>query len=560
MDRMMPKLTIRSKLLLFSIIFITSVVILTFLTNYTLEKVHKNVNLFVSEYGQVLNNLNSFKSSLLLHRLSLDEYLFTGSSVYLQNMQNIKNDCEKSLSVLKARNIESEFLEQLDDSFNSYIALTENLIFYYQHNPEDLETINAKKNRIDSLLENAIVSKIDLILEKEEERINKMSEELGQLYYSTLFFNLTFAVLLFLISIVYSFVMYKSIVEPLEEIEKGTKKIAEGEFGFSLKVKSEDEIGKLALEFNQMSQKLLEFKNKIEAHEKELEKTVEKRTKELREKVRELTEAKTALTNMMADLDETNKKLLEAQKKLKKSFRELKKLDVEKDRFISIAAHELKTPMTAISGFAQLLKNEKIIEDKERREKYLKIIEEEIKRLAKLVTDVLDLSRIDLGTIKVFVEEVNVKEILNEVKDEMEEWAKEKGLYLNTKIDEKVSTIFTDREKLKRILVNLVSNGIKYTEKGGVTIEAVKEKDKVRFCVCDTGIGIPKEHFKKIFTRFYQVASPHTRKVTGSGLGLSICKELVELLGGRIWFESKLGKGSKFYFTLPIKYKTSKTQ
>jgi two-component system phosphate regulon sensor histidine kinase PhoR len=560
MDRMMPKLTIRSKLLLFSIIFITSVVILTFLTNYTLEKVHKNVNLFVSEYGQVLNNLNSFKSSLLLHRLSLDEYLFTGSSVYLQNMQNIKNDCEKFLSVLKARNIESEFLEQLDDSFNSYIALTENLIFYYQHNPEDLETINAKKNRIDSLLENAIVSKIDLILEKEEERINKMSEELGQLYYSTLFFNLTFAVLLFLISIVYSFVMYKSIVEPLEEIEKGTKKIAEGEFGFSLKVKSEDEIGKLALEFNQMSQKLLEFKNKIEAHEKELEKTVEKRTKELREKVRELTEAKTALTNMMADLDETNKKLLEAQKKLKKSFRELKKLDVEKDRFISIAAHELKTPMTAISGFAQLLKNEKIIEDKERREKYLKIIEEEIKRLAKLVTDVLDLSRIDLGTIKVFVEEVNVKEILNEVKDEMEEWAKEKGLYLNTKIDEKVSTIFTDREKLKRILVNLVSNGIKYTEKGGVTIEAVKEKDKVRFCVCDTGIGIPKEHFKKIFTRFYQVASPHTRKVTGSGLGLSICKELVELLGGRIWFESKLGKGSKFYFTLPIKYKTSKTQ
>jgi two-component system phosphate regulon sensor histidine kinase PhoR len=560
MDRMMPKLTIRSKLLLFSIIFIASVVILTFLTNYTLEKVHKNVNLFVSEYGQVLNNLNSFKSSLLLHRLSLDEYLFTGSSVYLQNMQNIKNDCEKSLSVLKARNIESEFLEQLDDSFNSYIALTENLIFYYQHNPEDLETINAKKNRIDSLLENAIVSKIDLILEKEEERINKMSEELGQLHYSTLFFNLTFAVLLFLISIVYSFVMYKSIVEPLEEIEKGTKKIAEGEFGFSLKVKSEDEIGKLALEFNQMSQKLLEFKNKIEAHEKELEKTVEKRTKELREKVRELTEAKTALTNMMADLDETNKKLLEAQKKLKKSFRELKKLDVEKDRFISIAAHELKTPMTAISGFAQLLKNEKIIEDKERREKYLKIIEEEIKRLAKLVTDVLDLSRIDLGTIKVFIEEVNVKEILNEVKDEMEELAKEKGLYLNIKIDEKVSTIFTDREKLKRILVNLVSNGIKYTEKGGVTIEAVKEKDKVRFCVCDTGIGIPKEHFKKIFTRFYQVASPHTRKVTGSGLGLSICKELVELLGGRIWFESKLGKGSKFYFTLPIKYKTSKTQ
>ena len=556
----MPKLTIRSKLLLFSIIFIISVLILTSLTNYVLEKVHRDVNIFVSEHELVLNNLNSFKSSLLLHRLSLDEYLFTGSSVYLQNMQNIKNNCEKFLSTLKARSMEIEFLEQLSYSFNSYIALTENLIFYYQHNPEDLETINTKKNRIDSLIENAIVSKIDLILKGEEERISKMSKELGQLHYSTLFFGLTFAFILSFISIIYSFVIYRSIIKPLEEVEKSAKRIAEGEFGFKIEVKSEDEIGKLALEFNRMSQKLLEFKKKVEAHEKELEKAVEKRTKELREKVKELTEAKIALTNMMADLDETNKKLLEAQKKLKKSFRELKRLDVEKDRFISIAAHELKTPMTAISGFAQLLKDERIIEDKEKREKYLKIIEEEIKRLAKLVTDILDLSRIDLGTIKVFMEEVNVKEILNEVKDEMEELAKEKGLYLNIKVDEKVSTIFTDREKLKRILVNLVSNGIKYTEKGGVTIEAKKEKDKVRFCVCDTGIGIPKEHFKKIFTRFYQVASPYTRKATGSGLGLSICKELVELLGGRIWFESKVGKGSKFYFSLPIKYKPSKTQ
>ncbi|MGC8812224.1 MAG: PAS domain S-box protein [Candidatus Aenigmatarchaeota archaeon] len=253
--------------------------------------------------------------------------------------------------------------------------------------------------------------------------------------------------------------------------------------------------------------------------------------------------------------DTTERKNYE--KMLKARITELERLDKEKDKFISIAAHELKTPMAAISGFAQLLRNEEIIRDKEKRTKYLKIIEEEVKRLNKLTTDILDLSRIELGAIKIYVEDVNVKDILEEVKSEMIELAKEKGLYLNVKADS-LPIISTDREKLKRILINLVSNAIKYTEKGGITIEAVREKDRIRFCVADTGIGIPKKYFSKMFTRFYQIASPYTRQAKGSGLGLSLCKELTELLGGKIWFESKVGKGSKFYFTLPLKYKASK--
>jgi signal transduction histidine kinase len=276
---------------------------------------------------------------------------------------------------------------------------------------------------------------------------------------------------------------------------------------------------------------------------------------EINKKIDELTRTKTAMLNMMEDLDETNKKLMEAQRQLKKSFRELKKLDVDKDRFISIAAHELKTPMTAIHGFAQLLENKKIIENDEIRSKYLKIIETEIKRLSKMVAEVLDLSRIDLGIMKFTIEYVDVAGLMEEVRDEMKEKAKGKGLKLGFNVGSELTILRTDREKLKEVLINLVDDAIKYTEKGGITFEACKEDKNIIFSVADTGIGISKKYFNKLFTRFYQVASPLTRRVGGTGLGLSISKELVESLGGRIWLKSKVDKGTTFYFTLPLKAK-----
>lgn len=307
-----------------------------------------------------------------------------------------------------------------------------------------------------------------------------------------------------------------------------------------------------------MTKDLKKSKEKTEEYSKGLERKVKKRTNELQSKVEELTKAKAAILNMAEDLEQTNKELREAQQQLKKSFKELKELDVEKDRFISIAAHELKTPMTTISGFAQLLENEDIIKDAETRNKYLKIIEGDIKRLGKLVTDVLDLSRIDLGTMKVTIEDVNIIKFIDEIKDEMFQRVRGKGLEFNFNIGHNLPKIKTDKEKLKEIFINLIDNAVKYTEKGGITVEAHRESDHIKFSVADTGIGIPRKHFNKIFTRFYQVASPLTRKVGGYGLGLSICKELVLALGGRIWFKSKFGKGTIFYFTIPLNYKPRK--
>jgi PAS domain S-box-containing protein len=250
----------------------------------------------------------------------------------------------------------------------------------------------------------------------------------------------------------------------------------------------------------------------------------------------------------------------EAEEKLKRSLEELKKLDAEKDRFITIAAHELKTPLTSIHGFTQLLQKEDVIKDIEAHNRYLKIINQDTDRLENLVTDILDLSKADLGTIKLIIEKVNLYEVIESLKEGMKLRSEDKGLKIFFDIEKGLPTIDTDREKLVRILLNLVDNAIKYTPRGSIKVNVRKIDSQIQFSVADTGIGIPKKHFKNIFTRFYQVASPYARKVEGIGLGLSICKELVQVMGGKIWFKSKFGKGTTFYFTLPIKRKLVKLE
>ena len=128
-----------------------------------------------------------------------------------------------------------------------------------------------------------------------------------------------------------------------------------------------------------------------------------------------------------------------------------------------------------------------------------------------------------------------------------------KGLITDFNIESKLPMIQADYERVMQVLRNLLSNSIKFTESGLISLNVCREGDFVKFIVKDTGQGIPKENYEYIFSRFYQVDSSATRKVGGSGLGLSICKGLVENMGGKIWFESELGKGSTFYFTIPIK-------
>jgi signal transduction histidine kinase/HAMP domain-containing protein len=355
----------------------------------------------------------------------------------------------------------------------------------------------------------------------------------------------------FAVIIILSILITRSIVRPIYSITKTLKEISNGNFDAKIEVKSKNEIGELAKSFNAMIDELNESKKKIEQHQQELEKNVNERTTDLNEKMRDIEKSRTAILNMMEDAEETNRQLVKTQDELKKAMDELKKTDVKKDEFISVTAHEFKTPLTAIHGFAELLQEKKI--DMKSTRKYLNIIKEETERLAKLVSEILNLSRIDLGTLKLTYEDIDLYSLVETIRSEADVKIKSRGLKSAYDLEKRLPKIESDREKLTEILLNLLDNAAKYTNKGTITMKISREKDSAHFMVKDTGIGISEEAKPKMFERFYQADSSNTRKVGGTGLGLALSKEYVATMGGRMWFVSEAGKGSEFHFTLPIK-------
>jgi len=249
-----------------------------------------------------------------------------------------------------------------------------------------------------------------------------------------------------------------------------------------------------------------------------------------------------------------DKQLTEINTKIEEANIKLQALDKQKDEFISLAAHELKTPLTSIRGFAQVLLEKNELGDPENKH-YLELINKNTDRLYTLVVDIVDSSRINLGKIIFNIEEIDPHKIFDDIKDDMSMTISKKGLTPEFTIEDGLPKINADFERTMQVLHNLMSNSIKFTEQGIISLNVKKDGEFVKFEVKDTGAGIPDENKASLFSRFYQVDSQLTRKVGGSGLGLSICKGLVEGMGGKIGFESTAGKGSTFHFTLPICYK-----
>ncbi|MEM2131456.1 MAG: transporter substrate-binding domain-containing protein, partial [Candidatus Woesearchaeota archaeon] len=304
----------------------------------------------------------------------------------------------------------------------------------------------------------------------------------------------------------------------------------------------------------ELETKILERTKQLNALNKNLENEINKRTIELQNKVYELEKTKKAIINLLNDFDDNNKELIKAKIRLNETIEKLKLMDKKKDEFLSITAHELKTPLTSIKGFVELLKNPKIQKNKKLREQYFNIITQDTERLGKLITDILDLSRLDLGTMKFYFEKTSAQEILNQVFNLCDMQIKKKGLKSFYVIKNKIPLFYTDKSRLIQVISNLVNNSIKYTEKGHIKVETFFDKKNkyIHFRVIDTGLGIPENEHKNLFQRFYQIDSSYTRKVGGSGLGLSICKGIVEALNGKIWFNSKVGKGTTFEFKIKL--------
>ena len=237
----------------------------------------------------------------------------------------------------------------------------------------------------------------------------------------------------------------------------------------------------------------------------------------------------------------------------------LKKLEEMRKDFVANVSHEIKTPITAIKGFAETL-IEGALDDRDNARKFLLTIKQNSERINSLVDDLLTLSRIELGDINVQKTLVDLDGVIDTVFTTLEEKAGGKGLYLRKELTSGLTGIRADRDRLIQILLNLVDNGIKFTDTGGVTVRVKTEKLKVEsaeedfmeISVQDTGIGIPRRHLTRIGERFYRVDSARSRELGGTGLGLAIVKHLVSAHGWEMKIESAEGQGTKVNILCPI--------
>jgi two-component system phosphate regulon sensor histidine kinase PhoR len=231
---------------------------------------------------------------------------------------------------------------------------------------------------------------------------------------------------------------------------------------------------------------------------------------------------------------------------------DLRKLERVRRDFVANVSHEFRTPLTAIQGFAETLLAG-AMNDPQNRERFLGIIVEHSRRLARLTEDLLMLSKMDADRLELEKRRIPVAAFVESCIETSSPRAKERDLRLTVNLAPHVPDVAGDRRRLTEVLQNLLDNAIQYTPAGGeITISAVQKNGEVIFTVADTGIGIPQADQPRIFERFYRVDVARSREVGGTGLGLSIAKHLVEVHGGRIWVESEVGRGSQFHFSVPV--------
>ncbi|MCH8013033.1 MAG: PAS domain S-box protein [Candidatus Marinimicrobia bacterium] len=228
-----------------------------------------------------------------------------------------------------------------------------------------------------------------------------------------------------------------------------------------------------------------------------------------------------------------------------------KEVDQMKTEFISTVSHELRTPLTSIRGYVDMILDGDTGEINDDQRKFLKIVDRNTERLSDLINNLLDVEKIESGRIKFAREPVDMEHVLNEAITTFRVAAEGKGLSFDVSI-EKVPKIIGDHDRLVQVFSNLLSNSIKYTQEGGITLKAHAEGNEVHISITDTGVGISEHDLPKLFTKFFRADTTYIREVGGTGLGLSIVKAILDAHQGTIKFSSKLGAGTSVDITLPI--------
>ncbi|MCK5340457.1 MAG: hypothetical protein KAJ60_05240, partial [Desulfobulbaceae bacterium] len=288
---------------------------------------------------------------------------------------------------------------------------------------------------------------------------------------------------------------------------------------------------------------LLNYAERLEKNKGELEASKQ----ELETKTVKLQKSQRALTYLLEDVNEAKAELEAANEKLKE-------LDRLKSMFIASMSHELRTPLNSIIGFTGIILQGLAGEINEEQKDQLQRVYGAARHLLALITDVIDISKIEAGRLDVYAEEFNLGGVVKEAVSSISTQLKDKGLELAVKIPKELQ-LKTDRRRLLQCILNYLSNAVRYTEKGEISLVAVETNGTLEVRVTDTGIGIREEDLPILFTSFARLDSPLRTKTPGTGLGLYLTKKIVsEMLGGSVSVESEYGTGSTFIFLIPVTY------
>lgn len=237
--------------------------------------------------------------------------------------------------------------------------------------------------------------------------------------------------------------------------------------------------------------------------------------------------------------------------RLKSANDKLEQINHLKNEFISMVSHELRTPLTTIKGFVSIVLNEETGPLNDQQRHFLETSDRAIDRLTLLVSDLLDISRIEAGQIKMQLRPIAIRDVCQRLSHSFDPQLKAQGLTLTLDIPEHLPAVLADPDRLGQVLDNFMTNSMKFTTQGGITISAVDKGDFVMISVKDTGQGIPKEEQERIFEKFYQIKVGSGYPSKGTGLGLAIVRSIIESHRGKVWVESEVGKGADFRFLIP---------
>ena len=333
----------------------------------------------------------------------------------------------------------------------------------------------------------------------------------------------------------------------------GTESISRDDFSLRIPAGGrEDEYGVLASRFNLMADHLQDREREIREKTRQLEEA-NRQLRDLNDNLEGRIHGRTSeLEDMVSQLRKTTSALEESKRRLETTNVDLLKANQAKANFLSIVSHELKTPLSVINGFLSLILDERYQNDPKNLREAIEISKRRGLQLARMIDELIDLSRLDARAMVIHKMPVAVGEAIEDATEQFREDTQRKQIRIKVLDCSTLPAVHCDPDKFKQVITNLISNAVKFSPEGSVIeIGCREEAEEYLFHCRDQGIGIPLDEHEKIFEKFYQVDSSATRRYGGAGLGLSIVREIVHLHGGRISVESEESRGCTFTFTTP---------